>query len=213
MEHEPKANALHNAKLQMEKIVDTFDRGLECRVFLTGAGNYRESIATIQPYKGNRAAKPKPFYLPDVREYLCYAWKAEVVEGREADDALGCAQYSAKDKSTCIVAIDKDLNGIPGWHYNPVKEEHYYVTLAEADLFFYTQLLTGDRVDNIRGCDGIGEKKAAKLLAGFTTTHELYNACRAAYTGKYGMDGDRYLEENAKLLWIQRKEGELWKIP
>lgn len=210
---EPKEYALHNAKLQMEKFVDLFDRGLEMRVFLTGEGNYRDKVATIQPYKGNRKDAVKPPYLADVREYLAYAWRAELVNGREADDALGCTQYAAKDKSTCIVTVDKDLDGIPGWHYNPVKDTHYYVTLEEANIFFYTQLLTGDRVDNIRGCDGIGIKKAQKLLANLTTELQLYNACRAAYTGKYGMDGDRFLEENAKLLWIQRKEGESWIRP
>jgi 5'-3' exonuclease len=105
------------------------------------------------------------------------------------------------------------LDGIPGWHYNPVKDAHYYITLEEANYFFYTQLLTGDRVDNIKGVDGIGAKKAEKLLANLTTECQLYNACRAAYTGRYGLDGDKFLEENALLLWIQRKENILWEKP
>ena len=212
-DEEPESYALHNAKLLMQKITDQFDRGLEQRGFLTGSGNYRERLATIQPYKGNRKDVPKPKYLQAVREYLVYAWGAEIVDGREADDALGCMQYAAKDKSTCIVTVDKDLDGVPGWHYNPVKDVHYYVTLEEANYFFYTQLLTGDRVDNIKGLEGVGPKKAEKLLANLTTPVQLYNACRAAYTGKYGADGDKYLEENAHLLYIQRKEGELWTKP
>lgn len=212
-DEEPESYALHNAKLLMQKITDQFDRGLEQRGFLTGSGNYREKIATIQPYKGNRKDVPKPKYLQAVREYLVYAWGAEIVEGREADDALGCMQYAAKDKSTCIVTVDKDLDGVPGWRLNPVTGVHRYVTLTEANQFFYTQLLTGDRVDNILGLKNIGPKKAAKLLEGLTEEKALYNACRAAYTGVHGFDGDKYLEENANLLWIQRKEGELWTKP
>jgi len=212
-DEEPESYALHNAKLQMQKITDLFDRGLEQKTFLTGKDNYRDKIATIQPYKGNRKDTPKPKYLQAVRDYLVYAWGAEIVEGREADDALGCMQYAAKDKSTCIVSVDKDLRGIPGWHLDPVKEAHYYVTLEEANYFFYTQLLTGDRVDNIKGLEGVGPKKAEKLLENLKTPLQLYNACRAAYTGKYGLDGDKFLEETASLLWIQRKEGELWTKP
>lgn len=210
---EPVANALHSVKLAMQSIIDKFDRGLEYQAFITGPGNYREKIATIQPYKGNRKDVPKPKYLPDCREYLQYAWGAVVVEGREADDALGCIQYAAKDKSTCIVTIDKDLDGIPGWHYNYIKDKHYYVTLEQADFFFYKQVLTGDRTDHIRGIEGIGDKKAEKILAGCKTPDELYKACLRAYTEKYGPDGNRQLLENANLIWIQRKENELWTPP
>lgn len=211
-EDEPLAHALHNAKLQMEAIVDAFDRGLEQQSFLTGTGNYRHEIATIQPYKGNRT-QPKPFYLPQVREYLQYAWGAKVVDGIEADDAVSCIQYAAKDKSTCIVTIDKDLDGTPGWHYNPVKKEHYYVTLDEANYFFYKQVLTGDRTDNIRGVRNLGPKKASKILEGLTSTIDLYRACQKEYLREYGADGQRQLVETANLLYILRKEGERWSPP
>jgi 5'-3' exonuclease len=102
---------------------------------------------------------------------------------------------------------------IPGWNLNPVTGVYKYITLTEANQFFYTQLLTGDRVDNIPGLKGIGPKKAAKLLDGLTEEKNLYNACRAQYTGVHGFDGDKFLEENAHLLYIQRKEGVLWTKP
>lgn len=210
---EPVQNALHNAKVQLERIVDIFDRGLEYKAYLTGSGNYRHDLATIQPYKGNRT-QPKPQYLEAVREYMVYAWKAVVVDGREADDACGCDQWASRDKSTCIVSIDKDLKTIPGWHFNPVKEEHSYVTLDEANKFFYTQLLTGDRTDNIRGVDGIGPKKAEKFLEGLRSEHDMYRKCLDVYTGKYKDKGLEYLLENAQLLYIQRKgEDDRWQVP
>jgi DNA polymerase I len=208
------SHALHNVKVAMQNIVDLFDRGLEQRTYLTGSDNYREKLATIQPYKGNRKDVPRPKYLPDCREYLCYAWGATIVEGREADDALACTQYAAKDRSTCIVTIDKDiLYGVPGWKYHFLKGELFYTTIEEADKFFYQQVLTGDRTDNIRGIEGVGEKKAQKILAGANDVQELYKRCLAAYTGKYGPDGERQMHETASLVWIQRKENELWQPP
>ena len=65
-EDEPISFALQNCKRSIEAIVDKFDRGLEIQLYLTGSGNFREQVATIQPYKGNRT-QPKPPYLPDVR--------------------------------------------------------------------------------------------------------------------------------------------------
>ena len=212
-EDEPVQNALHNAKTQLENIIDRFDRALEYSLYLTGSGNYRHELAKIQPYKGNRT-QPKPQYLEAVRDYMGYAWKAIVVDSREADDALGCEQLKHRDKSTCIVSIDKDLNTIPGWHYNPLRADHYYVTMSEANKFLYTQILTGDRTDNIRGVDGIGPKKAEKLLHGLNSEQELYRKCLDVYTAKYQDKGLEYLVENANLLYIQRHgEDDRWQPP
>lgn len=209
---EPVEYCLHSVKKTMESIIDAFDRGLEFKAYLTGSDNYRHKLATIQPYKGNRVQE-KPKYLADAREYLKYAWQAQVVEGREADDALGCAQWAAKDKSTCIVSIDKDMLTIPGWHYNYLKQEIRYVKLPEANKFFYTQVLTGDRSDNVLGVKGIGPKKAQKELDGLHSERDLYLKCLEVYNRVYGMDGERQLHENTNLLWIQREENKLWTKP
>jgi len=74
--------------------------------------------------------------------------------------------------------------------------------------FFYTQLLTGDRVDNIIGLKGIGPVKAAKALADLTTDIEMYNKVVEMY------DGDKVrVLENARLLWLRRTPGEMWEAP
>ncbi len=75
-------------------------------------------------------------------------------------------------------------------------------------LFFYTQVLTGDNADNIKGLYGVGPKKAAKLLEGCETEQDLYVAVLQAYAG----DEDRVIE-NARLLWLRRYEGQLWEPP
>jgi hypothetical protein len=203
---EPVEYALHNCKIACQNIIDKFDRGLEYKGFLTGKDNYREALAVTKPYKGNRKDKPRPVYLKECREYLVYAWGAIVVDGIEADDALATEQYAAKDKSTCIVTNDKDmLYGVPGFMYNYTKDQHFYTTLDSADHFFYTQLLTGDPVDNIQGVPGLGKAKAAKLLAGCKSNRDRYNVCLKEYNRVYPMNGPVVLEEMANLLYIQRK--------
>lgn len=175
--------------------------------YLTGKDNYRHDIAKTKPYKGNRKDAPRPVHLHSLREYLITAWDFRVANGQEADDAIGIHATLTRDNSI-IVSIDKDLDMIPGHHYNPVKKDHYYVNDKVALKNFYRQILTGDKVDNIEGLRGIGPKKADKILGDFDTDLAMYEAVLKAYDG----DSERVLE-NGQLLWIRRKEGELWQPP
>lgn len=177
----------------------------EYQGYLTGSDNYRKEIAVTAPYKGNRTqARPKHYDL--IREYLEKAWGCEVIQGQEADDAIGIKAYEFEDiEDYVIMSIDKDLNMIRGWHYNFIKDEKYLVNDDEAIKHFYTQILTGDRVDNIIGLKGIGPKKAEKILEDCNTEQEMYNAVLKAYDN----DEKRVLE-NGQLLWIRRKENQIW---
>lgn len=177
----------------------------EYQGYLTGSDNYRKEIAVTAPYKGNRTqARPKHYDL--IREYLEKAWGCEVIQGQEADDAIGIKAYEFEDiEDYVIMSIDKDLNMVRGWHYNFIKDEKYLVNDDEAIKHFYTQILTGDRVDNIIGLKGIGPKKAEKILEDCTTEQEMYNAVLKAYDN----DEKRVLE-NGQLLWIRRKENQIW---
>jgi imidazole glycerol phosphate synthase subunit HisF len=59
-------------------------------------------------------------------------------EGQEADDAIAIAATEYGDE--CIMAsIDKDFDQVPGWHFNFVKNERYYITEEQGRLNFYTQ--------------------------------------------------------------------------
>jgi 5'-3' exonuclease len=135
-------------------------------------------------------------------------WCFELIEGQEADDAIGIAVYDAPVDTTCVMSIDKDLNMLRGWHYNFVKEDLYYVTEEEAIKNFYIQILTGDRVDNIQGLKGVGPVKAGKILKDLVTEQELFDAVLEAYEG----DIDT-LTERGRLLWIRRKANQMWMPP
>lgn len=207
------SHALHNMKKLIEKICRETNAD-EYKIFLTGKNNYRDEL--VDYYKANRNPAHKPVHYEALRNYLVEKHEAEVVNGMEADDMLGVCQYQARlrGQDTCIATIDKDMNMIPGWHYNWNKETLYNVSEEEGIKFFYTQLLTGDPVDNIKGVPGIGPKRAAKILDGTEAEYWLYNKCLSRYRAHYGReDGENMLEENAHLLWIRRHPDEMWRKP
>lgn len=172
--------------------------------FLTGKGNFRNDIAVTVPYKGQRVAD-KPIHYQALRDHLVKSWGFTVTENIEADDAVGILAYSMPEEDSIMVHIDKDLNQFRGWHYNYRKKEKYHITEFEGLVNFYTQILTGDRIDNIIGLKGIGPAKAAKILKDCKTEEELLAAVLKAYDN----DKDRVLE-NGKLLWLQRTQGDVW---
>lgn len=211
---DPIEKCLHSCKVQIETILERLDTE-RYKLFLTGEGNFRFEVAKSHPYKGNRTL-PKPYHYDNLTKYLIERWDAEVVNGIEADDALGIRCYS--DYRSCggdrqkhervICSIDKDLDMIPGWHYNFVKDRLYFVTEEEGIRWFYTQMLTGDTIDNIKGVHGIGPKKAEKLLADCKNEYEMYQVCLKAYEN----DEERLIE-NGRLLWILREAGQVWQPP
>jgi DNA polymerase-1 len=178
--------------------------------WISGKGNFRYDIAKTVPYKGNRKEAPKPKHYAALREHLVKRHGAILTVGEEADDTV--AIDSAKLLNECwIVHVDKDLDQLQGWHYNPVKDEKYYVNEFEAYKSFCVQLLTGDRTDNIPGLQGIGPKKAEKALKDSKTKTELLEAA----WGKYQELGHTmaYFTEQGQLLWLRRYEGQIWQPP
>lgn len=193
-----------------EQLFNTVYVQLKCEdydAFITGKTNFRFETATTHPYKGNRKLSEKPPHYAALRDKLV-ALGATISENQEADDDVGI--MSTKYEGW-IVHVDKDLDQLPGWHYNPVKEEEYFVTKEQGLKSFYTQLLTGDRIDNIVGLYGIGPVKAKKLLTGCETEQQLYEAVIAAYAA-HGEKPERVLE-NGQLLWLSRFEGQRWGPP
>ncbi|MDE1867448.1 MAG: hypothetical protein KGI08_07045 [Thaumarchaeota archaeon] len=192
----------------------------EYRTFISdSANNFRLKI--FPEYKANRV-QPKPKHYQLIKDYLFSDWQAELAVGQEADDSLGIEQSKcfAENYESVICSIDKDLHQIPGKHYNFVKKEMKEVTEPEGIKFFYKQLLTGDVVDNIKGCPGVGAVKSEKLLFLVDNEEEYYKVVIGAYKvafNKLFEISDDELEElvitTGQLLWIRRKEEELWLPP
>ncbi len=174
------------------------------KVYLTGKGNFRHEIAVTEPYKGNRKEKEKPVHLEAIRQYLIKDWNAVVSEGEEADDLIAIDATAIPD--SIIVSLDKDFNQVPGKHYNFNKQDLYDVSEDEGLLFFYRQIIMGDKADNIVGVHGIGEKKSQKLLEDLSEI-EMYNKCIEL------LDSEERVLENARLLWLRREPDQLWEPP
>jgi 5'-3' exonuclease len=126
--------------------------------------------------------------------------------------------WEDEKEQSVIVSIDKDLLQIPGSHYNFVKSEFTEVSEEEGMFSFYIQLLMGDSTDNVSGCPGIGPKKAEKALRPFIGDEEgMYRAVVDKYTEAYPQLAEEEIEDiiitTGRLVWIRRKEGELWLPP
>lgn len=202
-------------------------------VYLTGPGNFRNEVATIKPYKGNRTGLEKPYHWETVSRRLKEHWGAITVNGIEADDYLALRATEEGD-GYAICSRDKDLRQVPGCvHYSwpcgenqPAvgpftisgigevgydvreygeKKQKSYRLKGHGDAFFYGQLLVGDSVDNIPGCPKVGPKKAVDLLGHLQSPEELFRACVYEYHRVYGEAWKDALVENARLLYLTRE--------
>ena len=113
-------------------------------------------------YKSNRKDSYIPEYIHDVYDFIVENYKCKLLPTLEADDILGI--YASKHTHVAVT-LDKDLLGVPGWHFNPNKDKDVrYISNEEAYRFFCKQWMMGDSVDNIPGLWRIGPKKADKML-------------------------------------------------
>lgn len=167
-------------------------------MYFSGENNFRKKI--FPEYKANRRKMERPPSLPMVKQYFIH-YPDQVADDLEADDLLGINQT----EDTCIVSIDKDMLTIPGWHYNFVKDEFTFITAGDSIKIFYTQLLTGDPADGIKGAKGIGIKKAEKILANCVSEPEYVKTC-LEYFSSY-----EEMKMNADCLWIQRAGRLTWE--
>jgi hypothetical protein len=208
---------LHSVKLNLEKILVHADKH---QVFLTGKGNYRNEIAKQRPYKGNRDKLHRPVHYDAIRAYLVEYWGAIVVEDEEADDRIAILAREARHEPILVCSIDKDLDQIPGKHYDFMKDVLYDVSEEQAEFVFYRQCLSGDSVDNIPGCFKVGHVKAEKILND-TPKESWWNKIVETYEQSKRRDDCPYKNESAesvaletaRLVRLRTFPGELWQPP
>jgi len=204
----PLSHTLHNVKLVLKKILDATE-AKKLIIYLTGKENFRNDVPSPLKYKGNRDKNHKPTQYKEIIQFLLENYNTIITNGEEADDAMGIEQSSKPNGDTVICTKDKDLDMIRGLHYNWTKDrEPYEVSEEQAIKSFYIQLLTGDRVDNIQGIRGIGNKKASVLLDGIEEEEELLKVAVEQYE-RAGLTKEDLIN-NGRLLWIRRKNREMW---
>ncbi len=198
----------------------------EFRLYLSGSNNFRHSIATLQPYKGNRTEE-KPVLYSIIRKGF-EDRGGEYLDHLEADDLLsineGCSE------STIICSSDKDLRTVPSLNYNIGTGVITDISSELANYNFFYQMLVGDSIDNIPSPYGLGDVKAKKFLETFKFTYDdyyqsfipFYNTFLHARDKKgehktkwfSGQTIDEILHEVGTLLWMKRTydDGETWSI-
>ena len=138
-------------------------RGDKVICCLSSYPNYRERI--FPTYKGHRPPKPK--LVGEAKQYIEDNYECKLKPELEGDDVLGILATHPKliKGKKIIVSVDKDLKTIPGWLYNPDKDEKpYLISEQDADAYWIRQILTGDTVDAYPGCPGVGVVTVDKLF-------------------------------------------------
>ncbi len=212
---EPLSHCLHTVKQALRHMVEATDAEV-FGVHLSPSVTFRHKLATIQGYKANRKDTARPFHLEEIRNYLITRFKAKIAENMEADDAISIAAHelSRQGQLPVVCSNDKDLQQIPGMHYNFATKEHDYVSPERAVKWFYEQVLQGDAVDNVQGIPGVGPVKAHNWLIKANTPIQMWEICVNAFAGHYGdLVGLEYALETARLVYILQKEKELWQPP
>jgi len=172
--------------------------------------NYRKEVAVTAKYKGGRIST-KPYWWRKIRDYF-YSHPSVVVSvGEEADDVM--SKKLMKSPYHACVSVDKDLKNTPGVHWNDHTGHSEYVTPAGAYRRFYMQLLTGDQVDNIKGCPRIGKVTAQHLLMECRTPEDYERVIGLTYACAKGVDDpEAMMIEMGTLLWMRRLPDEMWGL-
>lgn len=151
-----------------KRIVETWAADAGCddlHLALTGSRKFRKVV--LPSYQANRAGKPRPAGLDEVKTALGASYPSTIIEGLEADDILGILattdHYIGK---SVVVSADKDLLTVPGVYFNPRKPRWGAIEITErqADWGWLYQTLIGDSSDGYKGCPKIGPVKAKGLL-------------------------------------------------
>lgn len=198
---------LHSYECEVRSAVDAYVQRLKTQagldlvlVAISDTKNFRKEVAPY--YKENRKDVRKPMLLKYAKEYLIEKYTGVILPTLEADDTLGIYTSKYPESYVCW-SLDKDLRTIPGFHL--IDGEIVEITEEEADLAFYTQVLTGDLVDNYPGCPRIGPKTAEKILK---DVDDKWEAVVAAFV-KAGLNEAQALEQ-ARLARILRHTDYNW---
>lgn len=134
-------------------------------ICLSDSENFRKELSPA--YKATR--KPKPELWVQAREFVsqgALTGSTVVTMPRlEGDDVIGILHTGLYKDRSVMVSIDKDMQTVPGWLFNPNKGGLRPISEMDAFLFWMGQTLTGDTTDEYKGCPGIGPKKADAILS------------------------------------------------
>ena len=174
-----------------------------------GSNNPKYIVAP--DYKRGRPTD-KPPHWNTVMNYLMSKYGFVAISGCETDDAV--ALCASEIENSIVVSSDKDLLQIEGEHFvmgvmrkGKIVREDKRITVTYEDSIrnYYTQMLTGDVVDNVTAIYGIGPKKAEKLLKDCKIQPEMAVVVLDQYRKAFGPNWEEKYMMNAVLLQVNPK--------
>ncbi len=186
-------NAVYGFSNMLEKLLREEQPSHMAIVFDTGRDNFRHTI--FPDYKSNRSPPPEDLtaQIPEIHRVVdAFQLRRFVVEGVEADDVIATLTRMALEdgRDVRLITGDKDLmqlvedrvtlwEPMRGNRFGPaeVEEKMGVPPNRVADAL----ALAGDSSDNIPGVEGVGPKKAARLLSDHG---DLDGVLEAAAAGK-----------------------------
>lgn len=170
----------------VEKLMDKLDtRKVIVCISCPTHENWRLDI--LPTYKATRDYAHRPVHLAAVKAYMAAKWPSYTRPTLEADDILGILSTdpSIVPGKKIIVSEDKDLKTIPGWLFNPAKDDFpRLISEAEADRWHLWQTICGDTVDGFPGCPGAGPIAAEPVLDGNIWTQYTHTFKRGPRKGQ-----------------------------
>lgn len=204
--NDPIDHALHSVKVVVEDALR--NSGCVSHTLYLGHPSlptFRHNLATLNEYKQGRS--PRPEYYEPIRKYLLNKFNTEICIWYEADDAVSIAAYKRDD--VVIITNDKDLNTVPGKHYNWVKKKSFDVSEFEARYNFWTQMIQGDATDNIQALRGL-RYRAKKVLEDCETEEEFRATVFELYKKHFPTNASEVFNETGVLLHMLRYEEDYW---
>lgn len=200
-----------DAKARVKQLVDETAEYTFCDDILIAVGsrvNFRDDIYPLYKKSKSRASSRAslPEWIDELKDYLVGLPNVTQCIGHEADDQIRMWSTEAEKAGDpyVVCSIDKDLDCIPGCHFNAKTKEIYEVTVEYATKFYWQQILQGDSTDNIPGLPGIGPKKAVNLLDGLTTHEECKAKVIDTYIDYYGGAWENEYLANGKMVHMWR---------
>ncbi len=172
----------------------------------------------LDSYKGERPDTPEDIKrsIPIIKEIIkCYGIPVLESPGYEADDVIGtmATRASKEGFTTYMMTPDKDFGQLVGPNviqYKPAYRGQDFELRGEKEVckrygiertsqVIDLLALMGDKIDNIPGCPGVGEKTAQKLIADFGTAE---NVIARSFELKGALK--KKIEENAALIMLSK---------
>ena len=195
--------AVHVLNSAFDEAMGTFKRAVmgymadlyatEAVLVFSGPNNFRKEL--WEGYKAHRKSTRKPLCYWAIIDHLRAGDEYRVVseDCLEGDDYIGILATRPSSIDRVVVSDDKDMMTLPNtklYRMGKLME----TTVDSAEDYWLLQTLMGDSTDGYKGCPGMGEVTAKKVLA---KPGDPWANVVAAYEEAYRKDKD---PEHAKFL-------------